>query len=104
MCTILTYFRYIESGVYCGITEDFIGPKVQELLNIPEENLLYWNVYTPSDFKLYCIDQKQKKQKKQQNKKQGNPKKKKKPVGVCKYDVIWRLYVYINSCSTYNFI
>ena len=44
--------RYIESGVYSGITEDVLAPKLQDLLEIPDEKLLLWNLYTVSDFKV----------------------------------------------------
>ena len=44
--------RYIESGVYSGITEEVLAPKLQHLLEIPDEKLLLWNLYTVSDFKV----------------------------------------------------
>lgn len=44
--------RYIESGVYSGITEEVLAPKLQNLLEIPDEKLLLWNLYTVSDFKV----------------------------------------------------
>ena len=49
-------FRYIESGVYHGITESKIVPKFHEYFAIPEDKILLYNLYTPADFELYRKD------------------------------------------------
>ena len=44
--------RYIESGVFRGMAEDVVGPKIQGLLGVPAEKFFVWEVYTTSDLKL----------------------------------------------------
>ncbi len=53
---IFSFYRYIDSGVYHGITEEVLAPKLVEMLQIPAEKLLLWQVYTTSDFKLFRDD------------------------------------------------
>lgn len=55
-----SFCRYLESGVYHGITEKFLAPKLQDLFDIPSEKLVLLCLNTTSDFKLFR-DQKMKK-------------------------------------------
>ena len=46
----------MDSGVYHGITQEVLIPKLQELLDIPDDKIFHWNLYTTSDFKMFCND------------------------------------------------
>ena len=52
----LDYFRYIESGLYQGITEKVFAKQIQESFAIPPEKLVLLNLYTHADLQLYRMD------------------------------------------------
>ena len=60
----------MDSGVYHGVVENVLVPKLCELHDIPEDKLLMWNLYTTSDFKMFR-DDKQHKEKKATGKSNG---------------------------------
>ena len=45
----------MDSGVYHGVVEQVLVPKLCELHDIPEDKILMWNLYTTSDFKMFGI-------------------------------------------------
>jgi len=46
----------MESGVYDGICEEVLAPKLQEVYGIAPEHLMLYKLYTTSDFKLFRDD------------------------------------------------